>query len=101
MCFLLFLLSVLFFMPCVVIGGNTFFFFFLSRRQGDLVYVPSDVLRQRAQERGISKDKLLQFGLPVRNAFWSVENFQFFFFCRAEVVFRCKSLAELSTAALP
>ncbi|CAN0080950.1 unnamed protein product [Scytosiphon promiscuus] len=38
--------------------------------RGDLTYVPSDVLRKRAQARGIPKHKLMQFGLPVRDAFW-------------------------------
>lgn len=38
--------------------------------QGDLTYVPSDVLRERAQARGIPQHKLMQFGLPVRDAFW-------------------------------
>lgn len=38
--------------------------------QGDLTYVPSDVLRERAQARGIPDHKLMQFGLPVRDAFW-------------------------------
>eukprot|EP00752_Nemacystus_decipiens_P009602 g8579.t1 len=38
--------------------------------RGDLTYVPSDVLRERAHARGIPKHKLVQFGLPVRDAFW-------------------------------
>lgn len=38
--------------------------------QDDLVYVPSDVLKGRAKARGIPPNKLLQFGLPVRDAFW-------------------------------
>ncbi|CAM9374158.1 unnamed protein product [Ectocarpus sp. 12 AP-2014] len=38
--------------------------------RGDLTYVPSDVLRERARARGIPHHKLMQFGLPVRDAFW-------------------------------
>ncbi|CAN0349182.1 unnamed protein product [Pylaiella littoralis] len=38
--------------------------------RGDLTYVPSDVLRERAHARGVPRHKLVQFGLPVRDAFW-------------------------------
>ncbi|CAN0201899.1 unnamed protein product, partial [Discosporangium mesarthrocarpum] len=38
--------------------------------RGDLVFVPSDVLKKKALERGVGQEKLRQFGLPVRPAFW-------------------------------
>lgn len=40
----------------------------------DKCYVPSDALNKLAQKRNLKPDQIVQYGLPIRKGFWSVES---------------------------
>lgn len=40
-------------------------------KRSDLVYVPSEPLRDVAIEAGVSSDRIRMFGLPIRSSFWT------------------------------
>ena len=37
----------------------------------DKCFVPSDVLNEKAQSRGLETSQITQYGLPIRQGFWS------------------------------
>jgi 1,2-diacylglycerol 3-beta-galactosyltransferase len=37
----------------------------------DKCFVPSDVLNEKAQSRGLNPSQIIQYGLPIRKGFWS------------------------------
>lgn len=39
----------------------------------DKCFVPSDVLNEKAQSRGLDSSQIVQYGLPIRKGFWSEE----------------------------
>jgi 1,2-diacylglycerol 3-beta-galactosyltransferase len=45
----------------------------LFSRSVDKCFVPSDVLNQAAQQRGLVPSQIVQYGLPIRKGFWSTE----------------------------
>jgi 1,2-diacylglycerol 3-beta-galactosyltransferase len=42
-----------------------------SIRSVDKCFVPSDVLNEKAQSRGLRPSQIVQYGLPIRKGFWS------------------------------
>jgi 1,2-diacylglycerol 3-beta-galactosyltransferase len=49
-------------------------YFYLIRTAVDKVFVPSDVLHEKARSCGLSDSQIIQHGLPIRKGFWSSDS---------------------------